>query len=167
LNAQFFQDLTLVPAVKKPRIQDLTPLFIAALLGAQIHLQAQSGGALEEAAVRAVVDRYMDARERQDAAAIGALFTTDADQLNSAGDWRRGREAIVRGTLESSKRNAGTRRIVLKAVRFPAPGVAIADGDYQIGPAQTLWTTIVLTRQGEAWRIAAIRNSRLSAPAGN
>lgn len=119
--------------------------------------QNSSANARAEVAVRAVVARYVDARERQDAAAIGALFTDDADQFNSSGDWRRGREAIVKGTLESSHRNAGTRNIGLKAVRFPAPDVAIADGEYGIGE-QRLWTTLVLTRQGETWKIAAIRN---------
>jgi len=120
--------------------------------------QPSPADARAEAAVRAVVAKYVEARESQDAAAIGALFTDDADQFNSAGEWRRGREAIVKGTLQSSQRNAGTRNISLKAVRFPSPGVAIADGEYGIG-AQRLWTTLVLTLQGESWRIAAIRNS--------
>jgi len=115
----------------------------------------------DDAAVRAVVAKYVEARESRDAAAIGALFTDDADQFNSAGEWRRGREAIVKGTLQSSQRNSGTRNITLKAVRFPAPGVALADGEYGIG-AQRLWTTLVLTRQGETWRIAAIRNSQVA-----
>ena len=115
----------------------------------------------DEAAVRAVVAKYVEARESRDAAAIGALFTDDADQFNSAGEWRRGRDAIVKGTLQSSQRNSGARSITLKAVRFPAPGVAIADGEYGIG-AQRLWTTLVLTRQGETWRIAAIRNSQVA-----
>jgi uncharacterized protein (TIGR02246 family) len=117
----------------------------------------------EEAAVRAVIAKYVEARELKDPAAIGALFTEDADQFNSAGEWRRGRDAIVKGTLQSSQRNSGARSITLEAVRFPAPGVAIADGEYGIG-AQRLWTTLVLTRQGEGWRITAIRNS---APRGN
>jgi len=112
----------------------------------------------DEAAVRAVVAKYVEARESRDPAAIGALFTDDADQFNSAGEWRRGRDAIVKGTLQSSQRNSGARSITLKAVRFPAPGVAIADGEYGIG-AQRLWTTLVLTRQGQTWLIAAIRNS--------
>src|SRR5262245_58968158 len=96
-------------------------------------VSAQKGPADAEAAVRAVVASYVDAREKQDAAAIGALFTDDADQFNSSGDWRRGREAIVKGTLQSSQRNTGARNITLKAVRFPASGVAIADGEYGIG----------------------------------
>jgi uncharacterized protein (TIGR02246 family) len=133
--------------------------FIAVLLSVitVITASAPQGPADAEAAVRAVVASYVDAREKQDAAAIGALFTDDADQFNSSGDWRRGREAIVKGTLESSQRNTGTRHIALKAVRFPTPGVAIADGEYGIGE-QRLWTTLVLTRQGETWKIAAIRN---------
>src|SRR5688572_11002200 len=112
----------------------------------------------DETAVREVVAKYVEARESRDPAAIGALFTDDADQFNSAGEWRRGREAIVKGTLQSSQRNSGARSITLKAIRFPSPDVAIADGEYGIG-AQRLWTTLVLARQGEAWRIAAIRNS--------
>ena len=133
--------------------------FIAVSLSvvAVITASAQKGPADAEAAVRAVVASYVDAREKNDAAAIGALFTDDADQFNSSGDWRRGREAIVKGTLQSSQRNTGTRNITLKAVRFLAPGVAIADGEYGIGE-QRLWTTLVLTRQGETWKIAAIRN---------
>jgi uncharacterized protein (TIGR02246 family) len=114
----------------------------------------------DEGAVRAVVQKYVDAREQRDPAAIGALFTDDADQFNSAGDWRRGREAIVKGTLQSSQRNSGARSITLKAVRFPAPGLAVADGEYGIGD-QRLWTTLLLTKQGETWKIAAIRNSRV------
>jgi uncharacterized protein (TIGR02246 family) len=114
----------------------------------------------EEAAVRAVVAKYVEAREAKDPAAIGVLFTDDADQINSAGEWRRGREAIVKGTLQSSERNSGSRSITLKAVRFPAPGVAIADGEYGIGE-QRLWTALVLVRQSDTWRISAIRNSAL------
>ena len=101
--------------------------------------------------------RYGRAWEDADEDAIASLFTEDADQFNSSGDWRRGREAVVKGTLQSSTRNPGTRSIAVKAVRFPAPGVAIADGEYGIGE-QRLWTTLVLTRQGETWKITAIRN---------
>jgi metallo-beta-lactamase class B len=137
--------------------------FVAVMAGctrAQLARRPQAAGpAVDEAAVRAVVANYVDARERRDAAAIGALFTPDADQYNSAGDWRRGRDAIVKGTLESSARNTGARRITIQSVRFVAPGVAIADGDYEIG-ANRMWTTLVLTRQGEGWKISAIRNSR-------
>jgi uncharacterized protein (TIGR02246 family) len=122
-----------------------------------VRSEEPASSASDEADVRGVVAKYVEAREAKDPAAIGALFTDNADQFNSGGDWRRGRDAIVKGTLQSSQRNSGSRSITLKAVRFPAPGFAIADGEYGIGD-QRLWTTLVLSRQGEAWKIEAIRN---------
>lgn len=117
----------------------------------------------DEAAIRAVVTEYVGARERNDAAAIEALFTEDADQLTSSGEWRRGRDAIVRGTLASSKNNPGARTISVETVRFPAPGAAIADGRYEIAASQgaaprSMWTSFFMVKSGTAWRIAAIRN---------
>jgi uncharacterized protein (TIGR02246 family) len=125
-------------------------------------LAIQSPAATDEAAVRDVVKKYVDARERSDESAIRALFTDDADQLTSSGEWRKGRENVVRGTLASSKGNPGSRTIAVETVRFPAPGLAIADGRYEIsgGPEGTrkMWTSFVMTRSAQGWRIAAIRN---------
>jgi uncharacterized protein (TIGR02246 family) len=115
----------------------------------------------DEAAVREVVQKYMDARERRDARALEAVFTTDADQHTTAGVWRRGRAVVVPGSLESSERNAGARAIRVESVRFVTPDVAIADGPYEIASAtgaRRMWTTIVAVRTSEGWRIAAIRN---------
>ena len=115
----------------------------------------------DEAGVREVVRRYVNARELKDPAAIEALFTADADQHTTSGEWRRGRAQIVLGTLESSTRNPGTRNITVQAVRFITPDVAIADGPYEItGPTGTrrMWATLVLKREPGGWRIAAIRN---------
>lgn len=120
---------------------------------------ASSSG--EEAAVREVVRRYVNARELKDPAAIEALFTADADQRTTSGEWRRGRAQVVPGTLESSTRNPGTRNITVQAIRFVTPDVAIADGPYEIsGPTGTrrMWATLVLKRDTGGWRIAAIRN---------
>jgi uncharacterized protein (TIGR02246 family) len=90
------------------------------------------------------------------------LFTPDADQFTTAGDWRRGREQIRSGTAESSQRNPGTRRISIEAVRFVTADVAIADGHYEIAtgnaPPRRMWTTLVLVRTASGWRISAIRN---------
>jgi uncharacterized protein (TIGR02246 family) len=118
--------------------------------------------AREETAVRAAVRAYVEAREGTDAAAIRRLFTEDADQLTSSGEWRKGRDNLVQGTLASSKANSGTRTIAIEAVRFPAPGVAIADGRYTIGAGQPgerrMWTSFVLVKGADGWRISAIRN---------
>ena len=117
----------------------------------------------DEAAIREIVSKYVDARERIDPQAIEAVFTSDADQLVSSGEWRRGREAVVRGTMESSRSTGGRRSITVESVRFVATEVAIADGRYELtglagGATRQMWTTLVLKRTESGWRIAAIRN---------
>jgi len=124
--------------------------------------------AQDEQAVRQVVAKYVDAREHQDPKATEALFTADADQLVSSGEWRKGREEVVRGTMASSQRSGGTRTITIESVRFPSPDVAIADGRYEISGAESrkMWSTLILKRTPDGWRIAAIRNMLPAPPAG-
>ena len=126
-------------------------------LGAQLPTRTA-----DERDVRQVVERYMAARAAEDPAAVAALFTTDADQFTTGGEWRRGRDQIRSGTAESSRRNPGTRRIAIEAVRFVTRDVAIADGPYEIStngaPPRRMWTTLVLVQTGDGWRISAIRN---------
>ena len=120
----------------------------------------------DDAAVRDVVRRYVDARDHRDPKATEALFTADADQLVSSGEWRRGREAVVKGTMASSEASGGKRTITVETVRFLGADVAIADGRYEIAGAETrkMWTSILCERTSGGWRIAAIRNM-LPAPA--
>src|SRR5512146_1808715 len=61
----------------------------------------------DDAAVRDVVRRYVDARDHRDPKATESLFTADADQLVSSGEWRRGRDAVVKGTMASSEASGG------------------------------------------------------------
>ena len=117
----------------------------------------------EDAAIRDVVRRYQEARERRDKDALVALFTPDADQLVSSGEWRRGRETLVPGTLASSARNPGSRSLKVETVRRLGNDVAIADARYEIsgqagGASRSMWSTFVLARQPDGWRISAIRN---------
>ena len=111
----------------------------------------------DDEAIRSLVRRYMDARESQDATAVGALFTADADQLVSSGEWRKGRDELVKGTLASSRNTTGKRTIAVSSIRHLAPGVAIADGPYEIGERK-MWTCFVVVKSGSEWKIAAIRN---------
>ena len=139
----------------------LTLLFAAASLFAQ---------SVDETAVRQLVQKYMDARDQNDARAIAAIFTADADQLVSSGEWRRGREALVKGTMASSQSSGGKRTITVTSVRFLAPTVAIADGHYDLtglagGATRNMWTSIVCIKTADGWRIAAIRNMLPAAPA--
>ncbi|MDG3007933.1 YybH family protein [Paludisphaera mucosa] len=144
-------------------------LVLAGLLFASLGVPAlaQSPTKEDDAAVRSVVARYVDAREARDAKAVEALLTPDADQLVSDGTWRRGRESLVQGMLESSRKNPAKRTIEVESVRLLAADVALADGRYtQVGAdVRAMWTSIVLTRTADGWKIAGIRNMLPSPPA--
>jgi len=116
-----------------------------------------------DAPIREIVQKYMDARDHQDARALESLFTTDADQLVSSGEWRKGRDAVVNGTLASSRNTGGQRTITVESVRFLSNDVALADGRYELtglagGESRKMWTTLLAFHTPEGWRIAAIRN---------
>jgi uncharacterized protein (TIGR02246 family) len=133
------------------------------LMVVSLFAQQPTAATNDEAAIREMVQRYVDARDKMDERAIDALFTSDADQLVSTGEWRKGRKEVVRGTLASSQSSAGKRTITVVSVRFLAPNVALADGRYEISglagaESRKMWTALVLTRGSDGWRIAAIRN---------
>jgi uncharacterized protein (TIGR02246 family) len=137
----------------------LTCLLIPSILSAQ-----DSNSAADESAIRELVKQYVDAREHPDAQAIERLFTPDADQLVSSGEWRKGRAEVVSGSIASSKREAGHRTITIESIRFLAPTVAIADGKYEL-TGRKMWTTLLLKRGDDGWRIAGIRNMLPAPPA--
>lgn len=134
-------------------------LALACIVASGPSLQAEE----DSEAIETLVGKYASARESRDPQAIRELFTDDADQLVSSGTWRRGREALVDGMLGSSRRNPGTRTLTVETVRFPAPGVAVADARYVIAGSdgaadRKMWSTFVCLRTDDGWRIAAIRN---------
>ena len=122
---------------------------------------ARGGGGADDEALRAVVRRYVEAREARDPKAVAALFTAEADQLVSSGEWRHGRDNVVSGTLASSQ-GGGTRAIEVERVRLVSRDVAVADGRYSItgapGGDRRMWSTFVMVKEAGSWRIAAIRN---------
>ena len=126
----------------------------------------------DEAVVRKLVGQYVAAREANNGKQIEECFTSDADQLVSSGEWRKGRGQVVSGTMRSFANEKGHRSITLESVRFLGPDVAIADGRYELtGPAGTstrkMWATLVCKRESAGWRIAAIRNMLPAPPASS
>ena len=121
-----------------------------------------------ESEIREVIHRYLEARERRDPKGVAGVLTPDADQLVSSGEWRKGRDAVVRGALASSEFTGGHRTITIQSIRFLTPNIALADGPYELtgaasGEDRKMWTTFLLTRGSKAWLIAAIRNMRPAA----
>lgn len=146
-------------------------LAAAALIGAlATALSAQNAGrAADEAAIRGVIQAFLDTREANDPAALGALLTADVDQQQTSGNTRRGREAVVSGSLATQQSTGGKRTITVDSLRFVSTDVAIADGRYDSvgrsdGTDQRMLTSMVLRREGGAWKIAAIRNMLPSSP---
>jgi uncharacterized protein (TIGR02246 family) len=153
-----------MPTLRASRPCLTSCLFLTGLLASGPSLAQEPAPVSEsEAAIREVVRKYVDAREARDPKAIEVLFTRDADQLVSDGTWRKGQDELVRGMLESSRKNPARRSITIESVRLLAPDVALVDGRYkQTGQAggkdREMWTTITLKRDPKGWRIAAIRN---------
>jgi uncharacterized protein (TIGR02246 family) len=133
-----------------------------------ITVSAQTAAEQDDQRIRGVVAEYMQARNENSPEAVSRLFTPDADQLVSTGEWRKGLADLVRGTSLSSRKEAGKSSITVEAIRVIDKDVSIVDGRYRTvslnGAAREMWTTLVLKRVGKDWRITAIRNM-LPAPA--
>lgn len=142
------------------------------LLAACAAAQTASTHTQNEGAIRSVVEKYVAARDQIDAKAVAALFTADADQLVSSGEWRRGLDAVVKGTMASSQASSGKRTVTVETVRFISNDVAIVDGRYEIagggagGQDRKMWSTFLFRRTPQGWKIAAIRNMLPAAPSG-
>jgi uncharacterized protein (TIGR02246 family) len=122
--------------------------------------QSPTNRSQDEAAVKELVARYNAARDQEQADAIRSLFTRDADQLVSSGEWRKGQDQLVEGMLRSSRQNPGARTLTVETVRFLSADIAIADARYVIAAASTrqMWSTFVAVRTPQGWRLSAIRN---------
>jgi uncharacterized protein (TIGR02246 family) len=146
----------------------LTHTTLAAALLVTLLALPQWKPAADEAAVRDLVTHYANGREKGDPAAVSALFTADADQLVSSGEWRRGRDTLVKGVM-SSTQQGGKRTLTVDTVRFLNADAAIVDARYEIvGGAyveRRMWSSFVMTRTKDGWRIAAIRNMLPAPPA--
>ena len=142
---------------------------LAALASASIALAQAADRAADEAAIRAVVKAFLDTREANDVAGLTALLTPDVDQQQTSGNMRRGRDAVVSGSLSTQQSTGGKRTITLDSIRFVTADVAIADGRYDSlgradGTDRHMLTSMVLRREAGGWKIAAIRNSLPTPP---
>ena len=147
----------------------LTALAALAAIAAAGSASAQHPNAADETAIRAVIQAFITTREANDVAGLTALLTADVDQRQTSGNMRRGRDAVVAGSLETTQATGGRRTITVDSLRFLSADVAIADGRYDSlgradGSDQHMLTSIVLHRDAEGWKIAAIRNMLPSTP---
>ena len=118
----------------------------------------------DQEAIRATISNYMKARNEKTPERLAQLFTADADQLVSTGEWRHGADELVRGMTASSRQEQAKSSVSITDIRMLDQDVAIVDGGYQTtsleGTVREMWTTFVVKRTPDAWRIAAIRNMK-------
>ncbi len=120
-------------------------------------------GETDRAAVQARVEAYVAMRDARDVAGVEACLHPEVDQLTSRGEWRRGVDASLAGMRRSSATNPGERTITVETVRFVGAEVALVDARYVIagadgGEDRRLWSTFLLVREADAWKITGIRN---------
>jgi uncharacterized protein (TIGR02246 family) len=158
-------------------------LLLVPLLG--FALAASPG---EEDDVRKVVGGIPEAWNRHDMEAFGRLFAVDADFVNVAGDWWKGRNAIqtnhayTHGTIPAEAEGVNlprpahgifkdtTLQITRLDVRFLRDDVALAHASTELlgdprapSPRRTL-LTLVLVRQSGGWLIASAQNTEIGRP---
>ena len=130
------------------------------ILGTSVARPAES----DDQAVRDTISRYVSARNEKAPARIRALFTNDADQLVSSGEWRHGVDQLMQGMRASSNKEQAKSSVAITEVRMIVPDVAIVDGHYRTtslgGAVREMWTTFIVKKTSEGWRIAAIRNMK-------
>jgi uncharacterized protein (TIGR02246 family) len=139
------------------------------LLAAAASLSGQTSKGGDEASIRDLVKHYVDAREKIDPEAVEKLFTPDADQLVSSGEWRKGRPEVVKGSIASSRGSGGHRTITVESIRFLSSDVALVDGRYELSglagnSTRSMWATLLMKKTSQGWKISAIRNMLPATP---
>ncbi|HTU46145.1 MAG TPA: SgcJ/EcaC family oxidoreductase [Bryobacteraceae bacterium] len=119
-------------------------------------------------AIRTTIAHYLQARNEKAPARLRTLFTEDADQLVSTGEWRHGLDELTAGMLSSSHQEQAKSSIEIASIRMLDAEVAIVDGRYQTtslnGQVRQMWTTFIVKRTPAGWRITAIRNMKPAVP---
>lgn len=116
----------------------------------------------QRTAITNLIGRYSEAREKNDTVLLKQILTTDADQLVSTGEWRRGIAEAVQGMQRSSGNNPGTRTLRVENIRMLSATSAIVDCRYIIqsaaGQTRNMWSTFIVVSELDRWKISAIRN---------
>lgn len=140
-------------------------IVVTALVLGTASLGAQPGTAADEAAVRARLATYADARNRRDAHAEALCYSVDGDFRSSLGPFVSGRAAVEKQLTVTDP----SYRFVLTVthLRFLTPDTAIVDSEVNAGTGTTLAPLLgiyVMKKDGADWLIAAARISRAPAP---
>jgi uncharacterized protein (TIGR02246 family) len=142
-------------------------LVIVAVVGVLILdvAPASAQQAADEAAIRARLAGYAEARTKRDAAAEALAYTVDGDFRSSAGPFVSGRPAIEKQLTVTNPTYQF--ELTVTKLRFLTPQVAVVDADVRTGVngrLNPLLGTYILVKQGSDWLISAARISTTPPP---
>ena len=144
-----------------------------------VRAQAQSGTPEDERDIRGIGTQIQEAWNKADAKMIAALWLTDGDYVSSTGRTASGRAGVEKAFAEQWAAIYRRTRIAhtLTNVHFLRRDVAIADGAFEItgmkdasGKAlgtRSGLTTIVASKKGDRWYVAALRGMVPTVPLGS
>ena len=131
----------------------------------------KTAGPTDEEAIRGLYQELMDGWNRGSGDAFAAPFTEDGDLVAFDGTRFRGRKEIVPFHQQLFKKWLEGTRLVgeVRDVRFLGPDVALMHavgstvmrGKSEPSPERDSIQTLVATREGGQWRIAAFQNTRV------
>lgn len=114
-----------------------------------------------EPAIRAHIAAHAAAINQRDAAALAALFTPDADEVNVDGPRSIGRDAIRAGAQRDLAAWPTARRFTLEVtgVRMLTPDIAIVEtvATFSEGPVRSNRGTHIVVRRDGKWFTTALR----------
>jgi len=128
----------------------------------------------DEAAVRAVIEAFIDSWNRHDMSTLAALFAGDADFVDVFGNWFRDRKSIERALTQRHATTFRSSRFTEKegAVRFRKPDLAIVHAVIELSGAvdrkgQPLppglgVITSVIEKVAGGWHIIALQNTAVA-----
>jgi uncharacterized protein (TIGR02246 family) len=125
----------------------------------------------DEQGLRAAATRYREALDRGDGKALAALWTADGDIVDEQGKVLAGRTTVAATVQPAANAPRPSFRIHDTKLRFLTDAVAVEDGTVEVsiaGLSRPLKGRFTATwvREADGWKIAALREDRLDAPAG-
>jgi uncharacterized protein (TIGR02246 family) len=123
--------------------------------------------ALDEAAIRAASKAYVEALDKGDAAKLAALWTSEGDIIDAAGNLLLGHEAVALDA-DADPASRPEFRFDKTRLRFLADDVAMEDGTVEVIPPQGSplsgrFSATWVKHEG-AWKLAALREARGDEP---
>jgi uncharacterized protein (TIGR02246 family) len=137
------------------------------------HAQTPAEAKSDEASIRQVVQQVQDGWNAKSGQAFAAPFAVDADYVVVNGMKFKGRDVIEKGhtgiltTIYKDSHNVAT----IKSIRFLRPDVAVVHVEWNLefrvnGKTEKghAINTMVMTKDGGKWSIAAFQNTPVQPP---